>query len=872
MSTSTQHDRQLVAVVGMACRFPGARDVQEYWDNLLEGASFLSPLMDGEARAKGVPDSVRGHERYVPVSGAVAGIEDFDASYFGISPAEAAVMDPQHRLFLEETVHALEDAGWAGRASGRRVGVFCGSGENRYGTLLPAPGSGASSHRGMSDAPAMLPLRASYHLDLRGPSVFVSSLCATGLAAVHLARRSLLAGDCDVALAGAVSLQLPHEHGYVAHDGSVMSPSGALRPFDRAADGTVPGSGVGIVVMRRLEDAVRDGDLVHAVIHGTALNNDGADRQSFAAPSVRGQREVILAALREAQVDPATIGYIEAHGTGTPIGDPIELAALLEAREQLGVTASCALGAVKSSVGHLDSAAGMAGLIKAVLAVREGVIPATIGHRVLNPAVDLGDSGLYVNTERRPWSPASHPRRAAVTALSVGGTNAHLVLGQYTPAPATDRSARPGAEATQPYLFPLSAHTPTVFQRLRERLVNVLDGPAVPACSDVAHTLQVGRAPRELRRAYVASSPAELQAGLKDDAAPFSRGRIHLALDLTGRPSAAPSLLGRLQVPEGTLENASDCERAFLLGHGALTALAELGVAPDLFVATGAGVFLSAAAGGAMDTDVALTCAVRLERACDVLRGDGDLSVCEQELAAMEKELAAAQFRPLSTAVRCVTTDEVFPNGSVPSVDRLLEVAQTAVMEGADTAEGGMPPGEDCPDVLQALASREGWLALLGHCWERGADLDWDAVRDPSARITALPGYPFEPVRHWAVPEAADPVRESAPAALGSPAPAVHDDTDVLAEVTSVWEAVLGVSDIAPDADFFALGGHSLVAAQIMARLRERFAVRIPLGDLLDAETPAGMTELVEERLASARLYTELSAAEGEETTGVFEL
>ncbi|MFA7766300.1 beta-ketoacyl synthase N-terminal-like domain-containing protein [Streptomyces sp. NRRL S-448] len=868
MSTSAQRDRQTVAVVGMACRFPGARDVQTYWRNLLDGASFLAPLTDDEARAKGVPDGVRGLERYVSVSGAVDGIEHFDAAYFGISPAEAAVMDPQHRLFLEETVHALEHAGWAGRASGRRVGVFCGSGENRYGALLPSPGDGESSHRGMSDAPAMLPLRASYHLDLRGPSVFVSSLCSTALTAVHLARRSLLADDCDVALAGAVSVQLPHEHGYVAHDGGVMSPGGALRPFDRTADGTVPGSGVGIVVLRRLDDAVRDGDVIHAVIHGTALNNDGADRQSFAAPSVRGQRDVILAALREAQVDPATIGYVEAHGTGTPLGDPIELAALVEARGQLGVTAPCAVGAVKSSVGHLDSAAGMAGLIKAILAVREGVIPATVGHTWLNPAVDLAASGLYVNGERRPWSDASHPRRAAVTALSVGGTNAHVVLGQYTPAPAAD----PHAEATQPYLFPLSAHTPAAFQRLRERLADVLAGLTAGTWPDVAHTLQAGRAPRELRRAYVASSPAELQARLKDDTAPVPQGRIQLTVDLTGKANAAPSLPGLLPLPEGAPENSSGGERAFLLVHAALTTLTGLGVVPDVLVAVGSGIFPAAAAAGALDRDVALQCAVRLERVRDIVLNGGDLSVCDRELTSMEKELAAARRAPLSTAVRCVTTERTFPAGSVPSVEDFLEVAHMVVMEGGQEAGAAAESCEDRPDVLRALADRDSWLALLGHCWERGADLVWDAVRDPAARTTVLPGYPFEPVRHWAVPEVVDPVRQqSAPVAVASAALAA-DDADVLAEVTAIWEAVLGVHDVTPDASFFALGGHSLVAAQIIARLRERFAVRVPLGDLLDAETPAGMAGLVEERLVSARLYTELSAADDTETMGTFEL
>ncbi|MGO4423355.1 polyketide synthase, partial [Streptomyces sp. MCAF7] len=349
---------------GMACRFPGARDTDEYWNALMKGTTSLAPLTADELAAKGVPQDVLADPSYVPVAGALEDVEMFDAGYFGIPPAEAAAMDPQHRLFLQEAVHALEHAGWAG-GEDRRVGVFCGSGENRYAALLPRPDSGARTHRSMSDSPAALPLRVSYHLDLRGPSVFISSLCSTSLTAVHLARRSLLAGECELALAGAVSVQLPQHHGYRALDGSVMSPDGRLRPFDSAAQGTVPGSGAGIVVLKRLDDALRDGDTVHAVIRGSALNNDGADRQSFAAPSVRGQRDVVIAALTDAGVDPATVGYVEAHGTGTSLGDPVELAALREAREQLGATTPCAIGAVKSSLGHLDTAAGMAGLIKA---------------------------------------------------------------------------------------------------------------------------------------------------------------------------------------------------------------------------------------------------------------------------------------------------------------------------------------------------------------------------------------------------------------------------------------------------------------------------------------------------------------------------
>ncbi|MFF8845274.1 beta-ketoacyl synthase N-terminal-like domain-containing protein [Streptomyces sp. NPDC015127] len=867
---SAQRDRRSVAVIGMACRFPGARDIDAYWRNLLDGASFLAPLDEDDLRARGVPDDVRTREGYVPVSGELDGVDEFDASWFGIAPAEAAAMDPQHRLFLQEAVHALEHAGWAGGAAGSRVGVFCGSGENRYARLLPEPGSGAGSHRSMSDAPAMLPLRVSYHLDLRGPSVFVSSLCSTSLTAVHLARQSLLAGDCDIALAGAVSVQLPQDHGYVAQDGGVMSPDGGLRPFDASARGTVPGSGVGVVVLRRLDEALGDGDHIHAVLHGTALNNDGADRQSFAAPSVGGQREVVMAALAEAGVDPGTIGLVEAHGTGTPLGDPVELAALREARERLGVTTPCAIGTVKSSIGHLDSAAGMAGLIKAVLAVREGVVPATVGHRELNPAADLTGSGLYVATERRPWPDDAHPRRAAVSALGVGGTNAHVVVGQFRPGP--EQSGGAEADLPGPEVFPLSARTSAAFHRLRERLAEALGERHEVSGADVARTLQDGRRPRELRRAWVAASPDELGTALKEDADPTPTGPVELVVDLAKPVDPAPSVTERLPLLGKALGHPEGAERAFLLGHAALESLAALGVAPDVLHAAGAGEYLAAAFAGALDHDVALRCAVRHERIRELVTSSGDLSACEAELAAIERELDTSPPAPAAVALRSAALGITVPAGSALSASHFLEVSQAAAM-GDDVTAGG--PG--LPDVLDALSSWRSWLTLAAYCWERGADVEWAALRGPAGRRVPLPLYPFEPVRHWA---AAEPAWPAPHAALADEAPRtgtgtavdVDADTDVLAEVVAIWEAVLGVADVDREASFFVLGGHSLVAAQIVARLRERFGVRVPVGDLLDAETPAGMAELVAERVASARLYEELTTTGDDDTTGTFEL
>ncbi|OEJ21350.1 hypothetical protein AR457_36560 [Streptomyces agglomeratus] len=858
-----QNPDDAIAVIGMACRLPGARDVDRYWSNLLAGAHFLAPLDESGLRSKGVPHDRYARDGYVAVSGAVDAVEHFDSPFFGIAPAEADTMDPQHRLFLEEAVHALEDAGWAGRAAGQRVGVFCGSGENQYGRLLPEPDEAAGSHRRMSDAPAMLPLRVSYHLDLRGPSVFVNTLCSTGLTAVHLARQSLLAGDCDVALAGAVSVQLPHEHGYAPQQSAVLSPDGTLRPFDRAANGTVPGSGVGIVVLRPLAAALRDGDRVHAVLHGTAVNNDGSDRQSFAAPSVAGQRDVILAAVADAGVDPRAIGYVEAHGTGTPLGDPVELAALREARERLGVDTPCAIGAVKSSIGHLDTAAGMAGLIKAILCVREGVIPATVNHRELLPSADVKGSGLYVNTRRRPWPENGRPRCAAVSALGVGGTNAHAVVGHHGAA------AEPsGTDGAAPEVFPLSARTENAFHGLRESLAHAVTASGDRAAADVARTLQDGRMPRELRRAWVARSLPELAALLKEEEDPVPAGPLEVALDLGSAVRPEPSLTDRLPA-FGTAQDRPDAtERAFLLGYAALEELAALGVRVGTVTAHGAGEYLAAAYAGALDRDVALRCAVRHEAIRAVVHG-GDLSACERHLAAIEDDLRSHPPARPESALRSLSLGETVPAGTAPSVDHFLDVAQASVMDGEPAALPG-----DAADLMGALASWKNWLELAAWCWERGANLDWARLRGTSAHTVALPLYPFDPRRHWAItaPDGTPALPDPKSEAKSEPVPAAGAQEDVVAVVMETWRSVLGEPDVEPDSNFFALGGHSLVAAQIVARLREGFGVGIPIGDLLDAETPEGMAELVREQRASAELYSKLTAHHTADPTGSFEL
>ncbi|MEU8918630.1 beta-ketoacyl synthase N-terminal-like domain-containing protein [Streptomyces nigrescens] len=824
---SERPDGSAVAIVGMACRFPGARDLEEYRDLLLRAESAVQRF---DAGADG------DDPRHVPAGGELDGVDLFDAEYFGIAPAEAAAMDPQQRLLLQEAVHALEHAGRGAHAPLGRVGVFCGSGDNRYGALIAAAGDGLP----MGTAAAALPLRVSYHLGLRGPSVFVASLCSTALTAVHLARRSLLAGDCDLAMAGAVSVGLPHERGYLAVDGGVLSASGVCRPFDREADGTVPGSGVGVVVLRRLADALRDGDTVHAVVRGSALNNDGADRLSFAAPSVIGQRDVLLSAWADAGVPPEGIGYIEAHGTGTPLGDPVEFAALAAARKLLGVTSPCAVGSVKSSLGHLDAAAGMAGLIKAVLAVRDGVVPGTVGHRELNPAIDLDGSGLRVAVDTAPWPAVDGPRRAGVTALGVGGTNAHLVLEQSPAVPVPTGGGGP-------QVFPVSARSSWSFDRSRAALVELLPGldGGPTTTTRLACSLQDGPAPGRLRRAWVAADTAGLAAAIGAD---------------SGEPAAGPLVLGLEAGPwSGGGQSAAGPDEVLSYFDGPLALLDSLdglGVEPDALAACGIGEFAAFAFAGAIDAQSARRYAGYHATAVLAARAGGDLSACERALTALDRELTSAgELRALNVEIRSVTLGVVLRAGDVPPAAHLLEVSRAAVLGGEAAA---LPP-EACA-VTPAAGDRAQFLRLVAHCWEHGADVRWTGLREPDGLPRmAIPPYPFQPTRHWhpAVPVRAlpDAAGDTASAGAGSRR---RPGATTVETVMAIWCEVLGLPEVGPDDDFFDLGGHSLLAAQVLSRIQEEFGTRIPLGDLLDGQSPVDVAALVDAELESSRLYRSL--------------
>ncbi|HVR09570.1 MAG TPA: amino acid adenylation domain-containing protein, partial [Thermoanaerobaculia bacterium] len=539
-----------VAIIGMVGRFPGAADLDALWRNLRGGVESISFFSEAELLAAGVAPAILADRRYVRARGALDGIELFDAAHFGFSPREAAITDPQQRLLLECGWEALEQAALdPGRFAGR-IGVYAGGVISTYLllNLLPhAPAADEAWQVVLANDKDALATRLAYKLDLRGPAVAVQTGCSTFLVAVHLARQALLAGECEAALAGAVSVRSRQLSGYLWEEVGILSPDGHCRPFDAAARGTLFGSGVGVVVLKRLADALADGDTIRAVIKSSAINNDGSDKVGFTAPSVEGQAEVVARALALGRIDPETVSYVEAHGSATPVGDPIEVAALTRAFRAAGAKRSgyCAIGSVKSNFGHLDAAAGAAGLIKTVLALEHREIPASLNFERPNPRIDFAASPFFVNARLRAWESGGAARRAGVSSFGIGGTNAHLVLEQ-APEPPAPAPARPLS------LLLLSARTAGALDGMRQRLREHLLRHPDASLADVAYTTQVGRrafSHRQVVVAETAARAAELLASA--DPAAVARGvaaerRRPVAFLLPGLGEHYPGMAGAL--------------------------------------------------------------------------------------------------------------------------------------------------------------------------------------------------------------------------------------------------------------------------------------------------------------------------------------
>ena len=513
VSEDLYHDIEEIAIIGMAGRFPGAKNIEAFWQNLHNGVEALSHFAEEDLSAAGIPPDVWQQPNYVRAGFVLEDIDCFDAGFFGLSRRQAELTDPQQRFFLECAWEALERAAIDPSRYPGLIGLYAGANLSGYlmdylSTNQHLNGSASYLQALVSNDKDYLVTQTAYKLNLTGPSVNVQTACSTGLVAVHLACQSLLNNECDVALAGAVTIRVPHKAGYLYQEGTLFAPDGHCRPFDAQAQGTVAGNGIGIVVLKRLSEAIADRDHILAVIKGSAVNNDGSVKIGYTAPSEVGQRQVIVEALGAAGVEPQTISYIEAHGTGTPLGDPIEMTALnsIFANGQLR---SCAIGAVKGNIGHLENAAGVVGLIKTVLALQHQQLPPTLHFTDPNPQIDFAHSPFYVNATLTPWISHGTPRRAGVSSFGIGGTNAHVVLEE---APVLE--AAQSAEERPWQLLCLSAKNEDALIALATRYVDYL-GETKDAWADIVYTAMTGRAHFEHRLAIVAASKKQAQERLQ---------------------------------------------------------------------------------------------------------------------------------------------------------------------------------------------------------------------------------------------------------------------------------------------------------------------------------------------------------------------
>lgn len=501
-----------IAIIGLAGRFPGAKNIAEFWQNLCDGVEAISQFSDEELIAARVDPSLLNNFNYVKAGAVLEDIDLFDAGFFGFNPKEAEMTDPQHRLFLECAWEALENAGYDSQRCESRIGVYAGASLNNYLSFdinSDQIGSAHSFQKLIGIDKDFLTTRVSYKLNLTGPSLTVQTACSTSLVATALACQSLLNYQCDMALAGGASIRVPQKTGYLHQEGGILSPDGHCRAFDAKAKGTIIGNGVGVVLLKRLSDAIADGDHIYAVIKGSAINNDGSLKVGYTAPSVNGQAEAIAEAIALADVDPETITYIETHGTGTALGDPIEISALTNAfRAETEKKGFCAIGSVKTNIGHLDAAAGVTGLIKTALALQHKLIPPSLNFEQPNPEIDFANSPFYVNNKLTQWNATSTLRRAGVSSLGIGGTNAHVIL-EEAPSLREQGSREAGEEGRNYQLLVLSAKTDSALQTATTNLAQHLRQHPELNLADVAYTLQVGRGVFNYRRAVVCQNTQE---------------------------------------------------------------------------------------------------------------------------------------------------------------------------------------------------------------------------------------------------------------------------------------------------------------------------------------------------------------------------
>jgi acyl transferase domain-containing protein len=920
-----------IAIIGMSGRFPGARNLSEFWNNLRGGVESISFFSAAELAASGVAPSLSCDPNFVNAGGILDGIELFDAAFFGFSAREAATLDPQQRLLLECAWEAMEDAGYDTDRYPGPVGVYAGSAMSTYlFNLLAKPG-----HRQLvgdfllftGNDKDFLSTRVSYKLNLRGPSIAVQTACSTSLVAVAMACDSLFTHQCDMALAGGVAIRVPQTSGYLFQEGQIFSRDGHTRSFDAAANGTLFSNGMGLIVLKRLADAIRDGDYIRAVIRGSAINNDGSMKVGYAAPGLDAQAEVVARAHALAEIDPRTIDYVEAHGTATPMGDPIEIAALSKAfRTATADTGFCALGSLKSNVGHLDTASGIAALIKVVLSIQHGEIPPTINFTRPNPAIDFAKSPFYVNTQLRPWTARSTPRRAGVHSFGIGGTNAHVVV-EESPVMIASDSTRPRQ------LLVLSARSKIALDAAISNFAAYFQRHPDTDLADVAYTCQMGRRAFPRRFFMVCRDASDAATTLAQfPMAPNNLLRTRAGTTIPGEhslaflfpePGSRPKNMGleiyqtepvfrscvdecsallKEQVgfdlrdflypshetgADGTphLDQSEVAELSIFILEYALARLwMEWGIRPNVMVGQNIGEFVAACLAGVFSLADALSLLAERSR---LLKG------MPKGAVAARIRLRPPQIPFVSNATGTWITSASATDPEYWAAHSALPMRFAAGVECVAKTSGRtvlvVGPGGELASIAQPVpdhlskqsfissipgsydhaSEMESLLTALGRLWLMGAEVNWPRFWSQEKRLRVpLPTYAFERKRYWVDPQ---PLTEATPnpgmqvsdntRSGSSPRGAILESANSAAECSSdssilatdhvervvaeIWQELLGIEHVGIYDNFFQLGGHSMLGAQLLVRLRSALNVEVPLPSLFETPTVAGMAERI---------------------------
>lgn len=852
-----------IAVIGMSGRFPGADSIMHFWNNLLEGKESVSFFSDDELKENGVNEQLLKMPGYVRAKAVLNNTDLFDAIWFGYTPLEAKVMDPQHRIFLEECFKALEDAGYDTERYAGNIGLYGGADTNTYLINNLLPNSQLLETMGglqmlIANEKSHMLTRTSFKLNLKGPSVNVQTACSTGLVCIHMACQGLISGETDMALAGAISVGSPSVNGYLFQPGMLSSQDGHCRPFDEQASGSVNGDGVGVVVLKLLENALQDGDDIYAVIKASAVNNDGANKESYTSPGTDGQVKVIAEALAIAEIPAESVRYIETNGTGSILGDAIEVEALTRAFHSVTTMSyKCGIGSVKSNIGHLNEASGMAGFIKTVYILKHALVPASINYQSPNKAIQFDKGPYYVVSKTEPLQKDGPIARAGVNSYGVGGTNAHIILEEY---PVEEKKISEAKE----HLIIISAKSAAALKRTAQLLAAYLDDHPQTDLDALEYTLQMGRRMCKFRYSITGSDAAGIAAKLKNipaDLRTASSQNGEFTLEADGIFNVDPGLFDWLQLNTELSYDVAELAKNTALKTGeqvnendilqfvtqlALLKWLELKGVKGVFAARGKPELVMACHLNLLTVESALRLQVLMQA------GQSAQNIFTQPLLQAFEQNGGSFYS--GSASQKINKDSDFQKW----VSSLLDEQVTGFEKNADKKSVlHICTSELCSGIMSAKNISGYLLGRLGKYWENGLHVNWRQFNHGNkARRIHLPSAPFDPQSYWLNGvnllggTFQQPVKFNTEIAgmtervLTNPYVEPQSSTEMALQ--DIWSELLGYRQIGIRDNFFEMGGHSLLAMQILTRVRESMNINLPATVVFQKPTIEEMAEHID--------------------------